>query len=60
MYELHLIYKYKPFRFDDCLYSFLQVTGCNYTEVFVIRVLFIFMLLTLIVIKTVTSERHSL
>jgi hypothetical protein len=60
MYELHLIYKYKTFRFDDCLHSFLQVTDCNYTEIFAIRVLFILMLLDVIVIKTATSESHSL
>jgi len=58
MYELHLIYK--TFRFDDCLYSFLQVKGCNYTEIFVIRLLFILILLAVIVIKTATSERHLL
>jgi len=56
IYELRLIYK--TFRFDDCLYSLLQVTGCNYTDMFVIRVLFILILLAVIVIKTTTSKRH--
>jgi len=51
---------YKTFCFDDYLYSFLRVTGCNYTDMFVIRVLFILMLLAVIVIKTATSEIHSL
>jgi len=58
MYELHLIYK--TFRFDDCLYSFLQVTGCNYTDMFVLRVLSILILLAVTVTKIATSERHEL
>lgn len=40
MYELNLLYK--TFRFDDCICSFLQVTGCNYTDMFVLRALFHF------------------
>jgi hypothetical protein len=58
MYELHPIYK--KFGFDDCLCSFLRVTGCNYTDMFVLRVLFILILLAVIVIKTATSEKQAL
>jgi len=58
MYELNLLYK--TFRFDDCICSFLQVTGCNYTDMFVLRALFILILLAVIVIKTANSERHAL
>jgi hypothetical protein len=58
MYELNLIHK--TFRFDDCLFSFLQVTVCNYTDMFVLRVLFILMLLAVVVIEIATSERRAI